>query len=120
MERIHCARIALTAPIFAARIVASDGILSSLDMKPTKPPTPPEPAPKGKPGRKAIHENAAARCKAWRDRRGRRVEIFLGPDAQTHLDALRFSYPELSNSDIVERILADRHRRKDFSLPDGA
>lgn len=112
--------MALAAPIFARKIVAGDGILSSLDMKPKKPPTPPEPAAKGKPGRKAIHENAAARCKAWRDRRGRRVEVFLGPDAQTHLDALRFSYPELSNSEIIERILADRHRRKDFTLSEGA
>ena len=89
-------------------------------MKTKTPKTPPDTPPKGKPGRKPVHENAAARCKAWRDRRGRRIEVFLSADAQVHLEALRFSYPELSISDIVERILADRHRRKDFALADGA
>lgn len=80
---------------------------------------PQEPIP-SKRGPQGLHPNAAARTKAWRERRGtRRIDAILSdPSAIAHMDALRFAYPDLSNSDIVERILADRHARKDFVLPE--
>lgn len=56
-------------------------------------------------GRPAKHSTPGSRSKAYRARRGRRVDVFLGEKAAENLNLLQFLY-QLSFSDIVDGILA--------------
>jgi hypothetical protein len=69
-------------------------------------------------GRRKLHKSGAHKAKAWRQKQFRRIEAWVNEEASDHLEALRFSYPALSISEIVVRILCERHSRKDFSLID--
>ena len=69
-------------------------------------------------GRRPVHQDAAARQRSWRRTFSRRVDLLLLEEGAMYVSALEFVYPGRSLHSMIDAILTERLRRKDFSVPE--